>query len=139
MIDSHFPTRACIFDYSQNQPDFRHTIFLGFLCETCRGILKNSITSEELTQIEALLENRWIGESVSPGSIAFYLSKIYRYEVSRATGLNSGLIGFLRQQLQTGFGQAVANIGKWIVIIVLSALAVTLFPSVVSWIHTHLG
>jgi len=137
MINSHFPTRACIFDYSQNQPDFRHTIFLGFLCETCRSTLRNSVTPEELVQIDSLLENRWIGQSASPASVAFYLSKIYRYEVSRATGLNPGIFGYLRQQFQTGFGQALTYIGKWTIIIVLSALAVTLFPNVVSWIHAH--
>lgn len=138
MIKSHYPTRACVFDYSRNQPDFRHTIFLGFICETCRNSLRNSVTLEELRQIDALVENRWIGESTSPSSIAFYLSKIYRYEISRATGLNPGFFGFFRQQLQTGFGQALTFIAKWVVITVMSALAVALFPSLVDWIHTHL-
>jgi len=138
MINSHFPTRACIFDYTQNQPDLRHAMFLGFICETCRNGLKISLAPEELAQIDGLVENQWIGDSTSTSSIAFYLSKIYRYEVSRATGLNPGFFGFVRQQLQTGLGQALAFIGKWAAITVLSALAVALFPRLVSWIHTHL-
>lgn len=135
-IESHYPTRACLWDYSMNQPDFRHSMLLGFLCETCRNGLKNAISDQQFTEINQLIENSWIGESGSPFSIAGTLSRIYRYELSRATGLSSGVGSTIRYYIRTGFGQAIVEVIKWAFIFALTAFAVSRFPSVVAMMRT---
>lgn len=123
-IHSHYPTRSCLWDYSINQPDFRYSVLLGLLCETCRNQLGKAIGPERLMEFNRFLENRWIHEDKPPSSIAGTLWKIYGYEISRATGLSPSIGSSLRHYIRTGFGQAISESIKLLIVSALTAFAV---------------
>lgn len=129
-VGSHFPTRGCVWDFHGYQADSRISSFLGFLCEECRKKLASSISDSEYEEIEKLLANKWIGSDEEDGTIARILKKNYGYYLSRSSGLRPGIIAPVKESVKTESGKAIADIGKWAVILFITLVALTYFPDV---------
>lgn len=130
VIGSHYPTRGCLWDYDINVSDVRISAFLGFLCETCRNGLSEKIKPNEYDEIVKLMENHWVGDRESPSSIAGILAKNYKYDLSRSLGLNPGFVNRLTQSLPPWVGKSIVDIGKWLVILLLTIWIASWFPSI---------
>lgn len=130
VIGSHYPTRGCLWDYEINVPDVRISAFLGFLCETCRNCLKKSVSPADYDEIIRLVENQWIGSKDAPSSVAGVLAKNYRYDLNRSTGLNPGFMTTITRSMQSEVGKAITDIVKWVVILLLTILVASYFPSI---------
>lgn len=135
VIGSHYPTRGCLWDYDINVPDVRISAFLGFLCETCRNGLNKKIRLNEYDQIVRLMENHWIGDRESPSSIAGILAKNYKYDLSLSIGLNPGFMSKLAQSLPPWFGKSIIDIGKWLIIFLLTIWIASCFPSIAKFLR----
>ena len=129
-IGSHFPTRGCIWDFDVHQPDIRIAAFLGSLCETCKGRLKQGTTDTEFSEIEQLISNEWIGRTDDPFSVAAALVKNYKYELRKPTGLTPGLLSSISQSMRTEVGKFFFDILKWVLILIITLLLASYFPGV---------
>lgn len=133
-IGSHYPTRGCLWDYAINVPDVKISSFLGYLCETCRTALRHSLGPTEYREIIQLIENKWTGDSESASSVAGVLAKIYKYDLSRSTGLNPGIIRFILGFMRAEIGRATIDILKWVVILLITIALASCFPSIVKFL-----
>jgi len=138
-IGSHFPTRGCIWDFDVHQPDFRISAFLGFLCQTCSGALGKVASAEHQKDIHTLLANEWIGNGDNASSIASILTKNYKYDLWRSTGLSPNLLSLIRSSVKDGLGRAVFDAMKWIVIALVTIFLASQFPSAFSILHGGKG
>jgi hypothetical protein len=129
-VGSHYPTRGCVWDFHGYQPDSRISAFLGFICKDCRTKLTSSISPSEYDELEKLLANKWIGSDEKGATIARTLRKNYGYYLSRSSGLRPGLIAPVTESVKAESGKAIADIGKWAIILLITLLALTYFPEV---------
>ena len=84
---SHYPTRACLWDFDPNVSDARISLLVGYLCSACEERLKEYLPDQEVSQIRKLLDHRWIGKVEEPGSVASNLKRVFNYDLSRTKGL----------------------------------------------------
>lgn len=122
-IGFHYPTRGCLFDYTRYVQDTRVGAFLGFLCETCQQDLKRSISNVEYEDVVRLIENEWIGRRDSHDSVAHVLSRIYKYDLSRSTGLRPRFKDEIIRSVQSESGRVFWLLGIGAVVILLAAYA----------------
>jgi hypothetical protein len=114
-IGSHYPTRACIWDFDANVDDTRAGVLVGYLCERCEEALATKVDSEKIVVIKKLLSHDWIGKMEDPGSVASNMRRVFSYDLSRTRGLSPGI----RERLvEVGASEAV----KWIAIALLAFL-----------------
>ncbi len=133
-IGFHYPTRGCLFDYTIYVQDTQVGSFLGFLCETCQNHLRTTVSDIEYSDILRLIENKWIGERENPNSISRILSKNYKYDLSRSTGLRPRFKDAVIRSAQSESGRVLWGFGKWL-IVALALLLMAFFP----WIQKFIA
>lgn len=138
-VGSHYPTRGCIWDFHVYQADSRISAFLGFLCEPCQSKLTSSIPASEYFELEQLLGNRWIGSEDDCGTVAQILKKNYGYYLTRSSGLRPSLIAPITDSVKAESGKAIADIGKWAAILVITLFALTYFPDLTRRLQDFFG
>jgi hypothetical protein len=98
---SHYPTRACLWDFDPNVKDARMSLLVGYLCGACEDAIANSpvgpLKTAEVEQIRELLSHRWIGRVEEPGSIAGNLKRVFGYDLSRTQGLSPSFADKIRE------------------------------------------
>jgi hypothetical protein len=114
-VGSHYPTRACIWDFNANLEDVRLGILVGYLCSACSEELSAVISAAELDAIKQFIKNDWIGRTEDLGTVASNLKRIYRYDLDRTRGLSPSFWDLLIQGMTS-------EAAKWIVPFVLGAL-----------------
>lgn len=122
-IGFHYPTRGCLFDYAQYVQDTRIGAFLGYLCETCKKDLERTTSKEQYHDITRLIENKWIGRRDIDDSVAQVLSRIYRYDLSRSTGLRPRFKDEIVRSIQSESGKVFWAVGVGSFIFLLAAYA----------------
>lgn len=123
-VGSHYPTRACIWDFNANLEDVRPGILVGYLCSACTEGLSQVTSASELDAIKRFIKNDWIGRTEDHGTVASNLKRIYGYDLDRTRGLSPSFRDQLVQALTS-------EAAKWIVPFVLGAL--------VSWFVAKYG
>lgn len=118
-IGSHYVTRGCIWDFHAHQQDSRISGYLGFLCSTCEASLEKTVSSSEMQEIKSMISNDWIGSTSNLASVASIMSKNYRYDLKRSSGLSSNLMIAISNSMKTEVGKFFFDIAK----VALAALA----------------
>jgi hypothetical protein len=119
-LGSHYPTRACVWDFDANLEDTRAGILVGYLCSYCEAELSKVIDGKDLEQVRHLLSHDWLGRPDEPGSIAGNLKRMYGYDLARTKGLSHGLRDVLVEAIAS-------EGGKWLILFLLGAIAAWLF------------
>lgn len=118
-IGSHYVTRGCIWDFHVHQLDSRISGYLGFLCSTCEASLQSSVSPDDMEDIKSMISNDWIGNTTDLSSVASIMSKNYRYDLRRSSGLSSSLMTTISNSMKTEVGKFFFDIAK----VALAALA----------------
>ncbi|WP_440975051.1 hypothetical protein [Pseudoxanthomonas winnipegensis] len=118
-IGSHYVTRGCIWDFHVHQLDSRISGYLGFLCSKCESLLESSVSPREMKDIKSMISNDWIGSTTDLSSVASIMSKNYRYDLKRSSGLSSSLMTTISNSMKTEVGKFFFDIAK----VALAALA----------------
>lgn len=129
-VGSHYPTRGCIWDFDVHQPDAKIGASLGWLCETCEQTLRKHISAPELSDIKRLISGEWIGAKETPGSVANSLASVYSFDLTRTKGLNPGFWSFLPQAVITELMKSGIEIGKWVLILLITVWIASHFPNI---------
>ena len=95
-VGSHYPTRACIWDFDANIADARLSPLVGYLCDSCERLIAERVTKDELEEIRSLLSHKWIGKTEEPGSVASNLKRVFGYDLARTRGLSAGFLDQVR-------------------------------------------
>lgn len=127
-LGTHYPSRGCLWDFHVHQPDTKISSHLGFLCETCRGLLRQQTSPEEFNELTSLINNDWIGSESDSSSVAGILRKNYRYSLSRSSGLHPGVLSGISESMKSEFGKFVIEVVKWTLIVLITLLSLTYFP-----------
>lgn len=130
-LSSHYPTRGCLWDYCQNQRDSRIGILSGYICSDCSAALRHTLPDEQVVEIKRLVGNTWIGDVATLHSPASILSKIYRIDLSRASGLSASLFKRIYDAAVPEVGKLVAEALKWTLVILTTVTVASYFPQVV--------
>ena len=125
-IGSHYPTRGCVWDFDPNIEDARLSPLVGYLCDSCKTIVAEQVSPEELEQIHSLLTHKWLGTTEEPGSVASNLKRIFRYDLARTRGLSAGFFDRVREA-------ASSELVKFIAVLV-TGVVMTLFGL---WVKKH--
>ncbi len=96
-VGSHYPTRACIWDFDANIADARLSPLVGYLCDSCERLIGQRVTKDELEEIRNLLSHKWIGKTKETGSVASNLKRVFGYDLSRTRGLSAGFLDQVRE------------------------------------------
>lgn len=132
-IGSHFETKGCVWDYCQYQPDARISIFNGYICEKCsRKLAEAGLTDENIDKLQLLTSNKWLGSKSDQYSVSGILSKNYKYDLSRSTGPSGDLFTALLDALRAESAEILRTSLRWSIIIGLTLLITTRFPSVIA-------
>ncbi|MCI0620295.1 MAG: hypothetical protein L0387_01235 [Acidobacteria bacterium] len=113
-IGSHYPTRACIWDFDANVSDAKMSVLVGHLCGACEDFLLEQLSESELKEIRHLLSHTWIGRTDEPGSVASNLKRVFGYDLARTRGLSPSFLDHLRQASSS---EMVRLIGAWLLAI----------------------
>lgn len=116
-VGSHYPTRACIWDFNAALEDIGTGILVGYLCSNCESTLATQIDDQELQEVKRLLSNKWVGRVDDPGSVARNLKTVFGYDMARTKGLSRGL-------RDRALEAATSEVIKWLVPFSLGALVV---------------
>jgi hypothetical protein len=95
-IGSHYPTRACIWDFDPNVSDAKMSALVGYLCSACEEILREQLSECEVKEVRLLLSHSWIGRTDEPGSVASDLKRVFGYDLTRTRGLSPTFFDNLR-------------------------------------------
>lgn len=125
-IGSHYPSRGCVWDFDANIEDARLSPLVGALCDSCKELISQRVTTKELDDIRDLLTHKWIGKSDEPGSVASNLKRIFGFDLARTKGLSPGF----RDQLRAA---ASSEVVKWLAA-AITAVAIFLYGL---WVHSH--
>lgn len=115
-VGSHYPTRACIWDFDANVDDTRAGVLVGYICQHCEQALASQVEADKLATIKKLLSHEWIGKTEDPGSVASNIRRTFSYDLSRTKGLSPGI---WERLVEVGASETV----KWIAIAVLGFVA----------------
>ncbi len=115
-LGSHYPTRACIWDFNANLEDTRDGVLVGYLCRDCEEALARQADASTIQTIKDLLKLEWIGRPEDLGSVASNVRRIFGYDLSRTKGLSRG---FRDRLLEVTTSEVV----KWVIPFVLTLLA----------------
>lgn len=102
-----------------HQQDSRISGYLGYLCATCEASLSTSAPPDEMKQIKAMISNDWVGSTADPSSVASIMSKNYRYDLRRSSGLSPSFLIAISNSMKTEVGKFFFDIAK----VALAALA----------------
>jgi hypothetical protein len=91
-MPTHYPTRACIGDFTPCLVDFKATILVGHLCSDCTGFLSTVLNEHEMNDLRHLVSHKWLGKLDDLGSVASNLKRVYEYDLSRTRGLRPSLV-----------------------------------------------
>jgi hypothetical protein len=138
-IGSHYPTRGCIWDYDDHQPDARIAILLGYICQTCENKLLTSVERETYADILKLVDNRWLGDKSVQFSPSAILSKVYKYDLSRSTGLNVSAFSKVVDAFISELGKVLSEALKWTLVLIASLTLAAYFPNVLAKIKQQLS
>ena len=127
-IGSHYVTRGCIWDFHVHQLDSRISGYLGFLCSTCEASLKSSVSPNEMEDIKRMISNDWIGSTADLSSVASIMSKNYRYDLRRSSGLRSSLMTAISNSMKTEIGKFFFDIAKVALAALVTLYIATHFP-----------
>jgi len=98
-IGSHYPTRACTWDFCDHQPDAAMSTLVGYLCEACKNLILERASDSELHEIEFLLSQSWIGRVDDAGSIASHLKRAFGYDLAVTKGVSTSPYEKVRENL----------------------------------------
>jgi hypothetical protein len=96
-LGSHYPTRACIWDFDANIADARLSPLIGYLCDSCEQLIAGQVTAIELKELRHLLSHKWLGKADEPGSVASTLKRTFAYDLTRTRGLSAGFLDRVRE------------------------------------------
>ncbi len=96
-LGSHYPTRACLWDFDANIEDARLSPLVGYLCDSCEQLIAERVTASDLNEIRKLLSHQWLGKTDEPGSVASNLKRTFAYDLTRTRGLSAGFLDRLRE------------------------------------------
>lgn len=139
VLDSHYATRGCIWDFSPHQRDVRISILLGHICETCRDRLLVSSSYDVVEKISLLISRRWVGDRDVQFSPASVLAHVYSYDLSRSTGLSSTFSRRVLGGFEPELGKILSEAVKWSLVIVLTAVMASCFPGVLKGIKENIS
>jgi hypothetical protein len=91
-MPTHYPTRACIGDFTPYVSDFKASILAGHLCIDCRTLLASVLSAQEMEDLDILISHKWLGKLEDSGSVASNLKRVYEYDLSRTRGLRPSRI-----------------------------------------------
>lgn len=110
--------KGCLFDYTYYKPYRRILVSSPILCTSCRNILgelESTITrkcpGEEvplLSNINVVLNRKWMGSPDERDSPLFNLKKNYKYDVDRNSGFYKGTLEIFKDSI-------IDNLPQWIV------------------------
>ena len=92
VLQAHYPTRACIADFTPYISDFKAAILVGHLCSDCTAILSHVLSEHEMHDLGHLISHKWLGKLEDSGSVASNLKRVYEYDLSRTRGLRPSLV-----------------------------------------------
>jgi hypothetical protein len=92
VLKAHYPTRACIADFTPYISDFKSAILVGHLCSDCSALLSNMLSEDEMKDLRHLVSHKWLGKLEESGSVASNLKRVYEYDLSRTRGLRPSLV-----------------------------------------------
>lgn len=138
-IGSHYPTRGCIWDYDDHQPDARIAILLGHICQTCEKKLLASAGGETYAELLKLADNKWLGDKSIQFSPSSILSKVYKYDLSRSTGLNASTISKVKDAFISELGKILSEALKWTLVLIATLTLAAYFPTVLEKIKQQLS
>ena len=128
-IGSHFETKGCIWDYCQYQSDSRISIFNGYICEDCCHKLYDAgLTREDVSDLQSLVSNSWLGAKSDQYSISGILAKNYKYDLSRSTGPSSSLFAVVLEGLRDEIVYIVRWSFRWSIVIILTLFIISKYP-----------
>lgn len=130
-IRSHYPTRGCLWDYCQHQPDSRIAILSGHICSECLEALQRELTPAETVEVVQLVQNKWVGETAVLHSPASIMEKVYKYDLSRTSGLSSSVLKRILDAAVPEAGKLVVEALKWSLVVVLTLTIASYFPSLI--------
>jgi hypothetical protein len=116
VIGSHYPTRACTWDFNASLVDIGAGILIGFLCSDCEKGLRAEVGEAEIAGVKRWLSQEWVGQVEETGSVASNIKRIYGYDLARTKGLTRGLTDRMLEVLTS-------ESAKWLVPFVLGLLA----------------
>jgi uncharacterized membrane protein YqaE (UPF0057 family) len=137
-IGSHYPTRGCLWDFDHHQPDARISILSGYICETCRMKLVEAVGEPSYAQLEALIGNTWLGNKTDQYLTASVLAHVYKYDLSRSTGLSASFVRRVMDSLAPEAGKVILEGIKWAFVLTLTLTITAYFPSLLKQIRTQL-
>lgn len=138
-LSSHYVTRGCLWDFAHHQRDARISIMTGHMCQTCRDVLLNQTDSEMLKKIELLVARQWVGDRDIQFSPASVLAHVYKYDLSRSTGVSSTFFRRVWASFEPEFGKIFGEALKWSAVIAITALMASNFPGVLKGIKENLS
>lgn len=137
-VGSHYPTRGCLWDYDDHQPDARIAILLGHICHTCKTKLLDAAGEEVCEELAKLVENKWLGDKSVQFSTASILASVHRYDLSRSTGLNTSFYTRIKDSLGSELGKVISEAIKWALVLIITLAVAAYFPTVLSKIKQQL-
>lgn len=87
---SHYPTRACTWDFNATLVDIGAGIMIGYLCSACEEGLQPVIGKPALEGVRKWLSLEWVGRVDEPGSVASNIKRVFGYDLARTKGLTRG-------------------------------------------------
>ncbi|MBT2145588.1 MULTISPECIES: hypothetical protein [unclassified Rhodanobacter] len=138
-IGSHYPTRGCVWDYDDHQPDARIAILVGSICHTCEKKLLASTDGGTYADLSRLIDNKWLGDKSIQFSPAAILAKVYKYDLSRSTGLNASTISKFTDTFISELGKVLSDGLKWALVLIITLTLAAYFPTVLVKIKQQLS
>lgn len=131
-VGSHYPTRGCLWDYDDHQPDALIAILLGHICHTCKAKLSNAVGDATSEEFAGLVANRWLGDKSVQFSPASILAHVYNYDLSRSTGLNTNFFTRVRNSVGGELGKIVSEAIKLAAVLIITLALTAYFPGLLS-------
>ena len=125
-LDSHTDTRGCVLDYTRIKADDRIDIALGYICDADCEDIKRQAGEEYLGQMQFLISRKWIGTIDDPGSVAFEMKHLFRFDITRDSGFNKTFWERARAKLDEVPFEVIKLIVGALLAILLAALLVRL-------------
>jgi hypothetical protein len=137
-VGSHYPTRGCLWDYDDHQPDARIAVLLGHICGTCKKKLLDAVGASTYEQVSLLVSNKWLGDKSVQFTPAAVLANVYKYDLSRSTGLSASFISRIIDSLPSELGKILSEAIKWAIVLIITLTLAAYFPSVLNKIRNQL-
>ena len=113
LVDTHWDTRGCCFDYTRDKKDNKVDVSLGYVCDECRTAI-TSMDPELMAEIDHILSRAWIGKIDTFDSVAYNLKCFFRFDINRDSGFNKTWLDKVKDY--------VSDIPKAVVVALVSVL-----------------